>query len=194
MLLLKICPGVRQSLPHATHLHQGCPTVSPGLLARVPPKMTASWISPIKLALGPTQLWAFDSSLSSPVLLVPKTQSLCSGAQLNLGDRILGEVEKNSFFALPGKRGIQRACAPEKLHVSIWRDLVKIFIAVVQGLICLGHVQGLHPFNLVSDGLLWKEDCCHLAFLGGFSFINSIKILLCVSLGSEPPQVCSTVS
>ena len=68
---------------------------------------------------------------------------------------------------------------------------MRIFIAVVQGLICLGHVQGLHSFNLVSDGLLWKEDCCHLAFLGGFSFINSIKILLCVSLGSEPPQVCT---
>ena len=75
------------------------------LLARVPPKMTPSWVSPITLALGTTQLWAFDSSLSSPVLLMPKTQSPCSGAQLNLGDRFLGEVEKNSFFALPGKGG-----------------------------------------------------------------------------------------
>lgn len=67
--------------------------------------MTPSWVSTITLALGTTQLWAFDSSLSSPVLLTPKTQPLCCGAQLNLGDRFLGEVEKNSFFALPGKTG-----------------------------------------------------------------------------------------
>ena len=32
-----------------------------------------------------------------------KTQSLCPGTELNLGDGVLGEVEKNSFTALPGK-------------------------------------------------------------------------------------------
>ena len=32
----------------------------------------------------------------------------------------------------------------------IWRDLVKIFIAVVQGLIRLGCVRGLHP-------LIWPQ-------------------------------------
>ena len=72
--------------------------------------------------------------------------------------------------------------------------MVKIFIAVVQGLISLGCVRGLHSFNLASDGLLWNEDCYHLAFLGGSSFINSMKILLCVSLGAELPQGCTTVS
>ena len=117
MLLLKICPGIRQSLPHTTYLHWGCPTVPVALLARVPPKMTPSWVSPITLALGTTQLWAFDSSLSSPVLLTPKTQPLCSGAQLNLGDRFLGEIEKNSFFALPGKGGY-RGLVPLKNCMS----------------------------------------------------------------------------
>ena len=34
-----------------------------------------------------------------------KTQSLCPGTELNLGDGVLGEVEKNSFTALPGKGG-----------------------------------------------------------------------------------------
>ena len=32
-----------------------------------------------------------------------KTQSLCSGVESNLRDRVLDEVEKNSFIALPGK-------------------------------------------------------------------------------------------
>ena len=34
-----------------------------------------------------------------------KTRSLYTGAKSNLGDRLLGEVEKNSFIALPGKGG-----------------------------------------------------------------------------------------
>ena len=34
-----------------------------------------------------------------------KTRPLCTGAESNLGDRVLGEVEKKSFIALPGKGG-----------------------------------------------------------------------------------------
>ena len=34
--------------------------------------------------------------------------SLYTSAKLNLGDRVLGEVEKNSFTALPGKGGHSR--------------------------------------------------------------------------------------
>ena len=34
-----------------------------------------------------------------------KTWPLCTGAKLNFGDRVLGEVENNSFIALPGKAG-----------------------------------------------------------------------------------------
>ena len=37
-----------------------------------------------------------------------KTQSLCPGTELNLGDGVLGEVEKNSFTALPDKEGHNR--------------------------------------------------------------------------------------
>ena len=33
------------------------------------------------------------------------TQPLCTSAEANLGDRIWGEVEENSFIALPGKGG-----------------------------------------------------------------------------------------
>ena len=34
-----------------------------------------------------------------------KTQPLCTGAELDLRDGVLDEVEKNSFIALPGKGG-----------------------------------------------------------------------------------------
>ena len=42
--------------------------------------------------------------------------SLYSGAKSNLRDRVLGEVEKNSFIALPGKGGHSRLM-PSKLCV-----------------------------------------------------------------------------
>ena len=34
-----------------------------------------------------------------------KTWTLCTGAELNLGNRVLGEIEKKSFISLPGKGG-----------------------------------------------------------------------------------------
>ena len=39
---------------------------------------------------------------------MPKTWPLCTGAKSNLRNRVLGEVEKNSFIALPGKGGHSR--------------------------------------------------------------------------------------
>ena len=34
---------------------------------------------------------------------MPKTWPLYTSTRLKLGDRVLGEVEKNSFISLPGK-------------------------------------------------------------------------------------------
>ena len=34
-----------------------------------------------------------------------KTWPLCTGGELNFGDRVLGEAEKSSFIAMPGKGG-----------------------------------------------------------------------------------------
>ena len=47
-------------------------------------------------------------------VLMPKAQPLCIGADLNLGDRVLGEVGKDSFIALPGKGG-HSGLLPRKL-------------------------------------------------------------------------------
>ena len=46
---------------------------------------------------------------------MPKTQPLCTDVELNLEDRILDEIKKNSFIALPGKGG-QPAHAPKTKH------------------------------------------------------------------------------
>ena len=47
---------------------------------------------------------------------MPKTQPLCTGARSNHRDRVLGEVEKNSFIVLLGKRGYS-GLVPQKLCV-----------------------------------------------------------------------------
>ena len=88
-----------------------------------------------------------------------KARLLCTGAVLNLGDRVLGEVEKNSFIALPGKRGTEGTC-PKKLCPNLGGFEEEFYSngSRVGLLIRLGCVQGLHSSNLVSgnlDELLW---------------------------------------
>ena len=46
-----------------------------------------------------------------------KTRPLCTSAELNPRDRVLGEVEENSFIALPGKEG-HSGLTPSKLFSS----------------------------------------------------------------------------
>ena len=48
-----------------------------------------------------------------------KTPPLCTSTELNLADRVCGEVEKNSFIALPGKGG-HSGLMPSKLCVPPW--------------------------------------------------------------------------
>ena len=59
-----------------------------------------------------------------------KALSLCSGAKSNFRDRVLGEVEKNSFIALPGKGG-HSGLVPSKLYVPTQESLMRSFIAIV---------------------------------------------------------------
>ena len=54
----------------------------------------------------------------SLVKLMPKTEPLCTSTKLNLRDRVLGKVEKNSFIALPGKGG-HRGLMPSKLCLHL---------------------------------------------------------------------------
>ena len=59
-------------------------------------------------------LWAF-----LVVAIVAEIQHLYTGTELNLGDRVLGEVEKDNFIALPGKGG-HSGLMPSKLCVLTW--------------------------------------------------------------------------
>ena len=65
---------------------------------------------------------------------MPKIWCLCIGAGLNLRDGVLGEVEKSSYIALPGK-GVHSRLMPSKLCVLSQGDLVS-FIEMVQGWGC----------------------------------------------------------
>ena len=46
--------------------------------------------------------------------------SLYTGAESNLGDRVLGEVEKDSFITLPGKGGEHNRVVPQVLCLTPW--------------------------------------------------------------------------
>ena len=45
-------------------------------------------------------IWKLEATFISDA---ENSASLCTGAELDLGDRVLGEVEKDSFIDLPGK-------------------------------------------------------------------------------------------
>ena len=63
---------------------------------------------------------------------MPKAQLLCT-PELNriLGDRVLGEVEKDSFITLPGKGGHGRLLPRKTVSPNLER-IVRSFIVMVQ--------------------------------------------------------------
>ena len=68
--------------------------------------------------------------------VMPKARTLYTGTESNLGDRILAEVEKNSFIALPGS--CPRKCVPTQevlVAVLLYFILFCIFFIVVLRLI-----------------------------------------------------------
>ena len=72
--------------------------------------------------------------------------------------RVLDEIEKNSFIALSGKGG-HSGLLPLKTALPTREDLVRSFYTRGSRsglLIRLECVQGLHLFNLVSGDPLWN--------------------------------------
>ena len=107
------------------------------------------WV--IATALSTSRPWA-----SRLLWLMPKAQPLYTGAELNLGDKVLGEVEKNSFIALPGKVG-HSGLLPQKTTYPNPGGFDEEFYSNssrVGFLTRLGCVQGLYSFNLISGSLL----------------------------------------
>ena len=90
-----------------------------------------------------------------------KSLPLCPGAKSNL--RALGEVEENSFIALPVKGG---HCGSwlEILCASSWEYLVRSFIAVVQGWSCWqdeGMWRASSVQSWVMSNSLWLHGLQH---------------------------------
>ena len=56
----------------------------------------------------PDSLQKCQRCLPWEAFLDTDAENLCTSAKWNLGDRVLSEVEKNSFIALPGKGGHSR--------------------------------------------------------------------------------------
>ena len=79
---------------------------------------------------------------------------MCTGAESNFEDRVLGEVKIIVLLLCQAKGGgASRLMVLKKQFVSTWGNLVSS-IARVKLLIRLGCVQGLHSFTLVSGNLL----------------------------------------
>ena len=91
------------------------------------------------------------------LILMLVVQPLCTSAERNLRDRVLGDVEKNSFIALSGKRGTQQfnALVFVAQPRGIWRGAAEQRFkggaaAEAQG------AQGLFSFSLaqvISSGM-----------------------------------------
>lgn len=61
--------------------------------------------------------------------LCVEIQPLCTGAESNLESGVLGELEKKSIIALPGKQGHRRCSSKTAKRSPIWGDLAEVYIA-----------------------------------------------------------------
>ena len=111
-------------------------------------------------------LWELQNYSSHSCLLMPKTQPLCTGAESNLRDRVLGEVEKNSFIALPGKEGDSRLLASKTVCPDLGR-FGEEFCSNNSRVWLLTRLWCVYSFNPVLGDFLWYEKCWHLSLAGG---------------------------
>ena len=131
-------------------------------------------------------------SLASPHWCWIESESVSLNLTL---DRVWGEVEKNSFVALPGK-GENRWCVPMKkmpqqggsgkefystdsMAELLIDDGVCRVCAPLTWLQIISWWLFLIPFNLVSDGLLWNEECWPLFIEGFISICIHDEIYVC---------------
>ena len=87
------------------------------------------------------------------LLLMLKTQPLCTGAELNLRERVSSEVETS------GKGGHSRSCIA---MVQLWgADKIRVCAGPASfNLASVNLVMSFSgSFNLASGGLLWHEEC-----------------------------------
>ena len=100
--------------------------------------------------------------------------SLCTSAELNLGDRVLGEVEKDSFLTLPGKGALSKPM-PSKPSVPTWETIVRSFTVIVQR----GQVSLWTFFSLVGVEVSGSRhhQLSGSNWSGIYMFVGSIPLL-----------------
>ena len=94
-----------------------------------------------------------------------KTQPLCTSAEMSLRDRVLGEVEKNSLIALPGKKG-HRGLVPLKTVCSNPGGFGEEFYSngsrvglLIRIRVCAGPALLESGLRCSLDELPWNEEC-----------------------------------
>ena len=110
----------------------------------------------------------YEGSVLVSGILILKTWPLCTSGELNVRDRVLGEVENSSLISLPGKGG-QGGLLPLKTVCPNMGGFDEEFYSHSSRLALLirsGWVLGLHSFNLASDNLL-------MSFSGSFNMASS---------------------
>ena len=131
--------------------------------------------------------------------MMPETQPLRTSAKSNLGDRVLGKVEKNSFTALPVKGG-HGGLVPQKLCLSQVRNSVRSLWQWLKGGVANKIRVCAEPAVLYS-GLRWSShwgcqscrraqrccDVCPLRGQPGPSLKAALLLLGCSSLVSASP-------
>ena len=123
--------------------------------------------------------------------------SLFTSAKSNLRDKVLGEVEMNSFIALPGK-GRHSGLMPSRLCAHLLGEDRSFTVIVQRGVISswaffwwgggkLSRTQHHQPSDPTGLGslCLWAVDHCYAltspTWRGFQDLQNSSKILLCIS-------------
>ena len=88
---------------------------------------------------------------------VAKTWPLSTGAKQKCGDRVLGEVEKNVFIALPSKGGHSRLCL-EYSPPPTWKNCNKFYNKKEENrLLVRNQVWGKHAFFYIWGLLVTKS-------------------------------------
>lgn len=128
-----------------------------------------------------------------------KTRPLCTGAESNLIDRVLGEMKKIALLLCQAKGGHSGLVCHTKLCVPIWGGFGEEFYSNGSRAELLIRLGCVHFFNLTSHAL-WMNFSCSFNLVStwsslewrmltnsiaywGFSSVKSSKILLCESLG-----------
>ena len=159
-----------------------------GLYSLVRNTVSFSLLSSICLH-HPAQVTHSESvRLFSSSWLALKTQPLSTGAELNLGSRVLSNIEKNIFIALPG-RGEHKRIMPLKIVSQPWRIWWNVKMATHSSILAWRIPWMEEPGRLQSTGSQrvghnWTTSLSFFSFF--YSNGSRVELLMRVSVWAGP--------